>query len=212
MDSAGVTQLSAEGVRNLQEGISLLLSRWAALQLAVENEWGGRDSRLKPQHLADDIFNWLTQSTEPLYIDDLEDLLDEFMLSLNTEIDDGSIEEVAEKLMVMHEECLDGNYQSIESLKEPNPPGGAIPPIRQAIISDDDDSSDDAQSLAGNLSQSQITKNDDSSEMAVDGLESQPNSDHKDMMVDNPRPNEAAETEDGWTVVSSSRRNRGRRN
>lgn len=31
---------------------------------------------------------------EPIYIDDLENMLDEFMLSLNTEIDDGSIEEV----------------------------------------------------------------------------------------------------------------------
>lgn len=31
---------------------------------------------------------------EQVYIDDLEDLLDEFMDSLNTEIGDGSIEEV----------------------------------------------------------------------------------------------------------------------
>lgn len=30
----------------------------------------------------------------PIYIDELEDILDDFMLSLNTEVDDGSIEEV----------------------------------------------------------------------------------------------------------------------
>lgn len=29
-----------------------------------------------------------------IYIDDLENMLDDFMLSLNTELDDGSIEEV----------------------------------------------------------------------------------------------------------------------
>lgn len=32
--------------------------------------------------------------SEALYVDELENLLDDFMLSLNTEIDDGSIEEV----------------------------------------------------------------------------------------------------------------------
>lgn len=31
---------------------------------------------------------------EPLYIDDLENILDEGMLSLNTMIEDGSVEEV----------------------------------------------------------------------------------------------------------------------
>ncbi|XP_059652443.1 uncharacterized protein LOC132299693 isoform X1 [Cornus florida] len=200
MVSGGVTELSAEGVGQLQEGIGLVLSRWTALQMAVENEWGGRDSRQQSQQLAADIFSWLTQSKEPLFIDDLEEMLDEFMLSINTQIEDGSIEEVAEKLMVMHEDCLDGNYKSIDSLKETIPPRGAVPPIRQAV-SDDDDDSDDDQSL----------DNDDLTEMAVDGPELQLNSNCTDVMVDDPRPNEAAQVEDGWTVVAS-RRNGGRRN
>uniref|UniRef100_A0A5B7AWZ7 Pre-rRNA-processing protein TSR2 n=1 Tax=Davidia involucrata TaxID=16924 RepID=A0A5B7AWZ7_DAVIN len=201
MESVRATQLSAEGAGHLQEGINLVLSRWSALQMAVENEWGGRDSRQKSQQLAVDIFSLLTQSKEPLYIDDLEDMLDEFMLSLNTEMGDGSIEEIAEKLMVMHEECLEGNYKSIESLKENIPPRVAVPHIRQAV-SDDEDSDDDNENLG----------NDDSSDMAVDPPESQSNLNQKDTMVDEPRPKEAAEAEDGWTVVSSSRRNRGRRN
>ena len=32
---------------------------------------------------------------EPLYIDDLEDILDQGMLSLNVEVEDGSVEEVS---------------------------------------------------------------------------------------------------------------------
>lgn len=32
--------------------------------------------------------------SEPVYIDDVENVLDDFMLSLNTEIADGSIEDV----------------------------------------------------------------------------------------------------------------------
>ncbi|KAA8536951.1 hypothetical protein F0562_029429 [Nyssa sinensis] len=200
MASVTATQLPAEGAGHLQEGISLLLSRWSALQMAVQNEWGGRDSCQKPQQLAVDILSWFTQSKEPLYIDDLEDMLDEFMLSLNTEIGDGSIEEIAEKLMIMHEECLEGNYKSIESLKENIPPRVAVPHIRQAV-SDDEDSDDDNESLG----------NEASSDMAVDPPESQSNLNQKDITVDERRPKEAAEAEDGWVVVSS-RRNRGRRN
>ncbi|KOM48101.1 hypothetical protein LR48_Vigan07g180500, partial [Vigna angularis] len=71
----------------------LLLFRWFALQTVVENEWGGHESRVKADKLVTDIHSWLTQFKEPLYIDDLEDILDQGMLSLNVEVEDGSIEE-----------------------------------------------------------------------------------------------------------------------
>nr|GMD69503.1 pre-rRNA-processing protein TSR2 homolog [Ipomoea batatas] len=142
-------QLTVEAEAQLQEGINLVLSRWASLQMAVANEWGGRGSAQKSQELSERIFSFFTQSKEQVYIDDLEEILDEFMLSdFNTEVGDGSIEEVAEKMMIMHEECTE--------------------------------------------------------DMAVDGSEHQG---QKDMMVDEPRTNGGAETEDGWTVVSSRRKN-----
>ncbi|CAA0809058.1 Pre-rRNA-processing protein TSR2- conserved region [Striga hermonthica] len=86
--------LTAEAAAQLQEGIHLVFSRWAALRMAVENEWGGRDSLHKSHQLELSIFQRLTQTKEQVYIDDIEDMLDDFMLSLNTEIGDGSIEEV----------------------------------------------------------------------------------------------------------------------
>ncbi|GMY27388.1 pre-rRNA-processing protein TSR2 homolog [Fagus crenata] len=90
---------------HFQEEISLLLSRWNGLQMAVQNEWGGRDSLQKSHQLATDIFSWFSQSRAPLCVEDLENLLHESLLfSFNTEIEDGSIEEVAEQLMNMHEE------------------------------------------------------------------------------------------------------------
>ncbi|KAL6987144.1 hypothetical protein U1Q18_012900 [Sarracenia purpurea var. burkii] len=197
MDLGKATQISAESAAQLQEGISLLLSRWTALQMAVESEWGGPDSRLKSKQLVADIFSWLTQSKDPLYIDDLEDFLDEFMLALNTEIADGSIEEIAEKLMIMHEECLEGNFQSVQILKETHPPRRVVPHVRQALS---DDTGSDVESIG----------NDDSSEMAIDALESRSNINHEEPMVDEPRANEAVEAEDEWTKVSS-RRNKGRK-
>ncbi|XP_019199347.1 PREDICTED: pre-rRNA-processing protein TSR2 homolog [Ipomoea nil] len=192
-------QLTVEAEAQLQEGINLVMSRWASLQMAVANEWGGRGSREKSQELAERIFSFFTKSKEQVYIDDLEEILDEFMLSdFNTEVGDGSIEEVAEKLMIMHEQCTEGNFESINELKRTNPGNSAVTYSRQAA-SDDEDEDDDVEN--GKLV-------DDSSDMAVDASEHQG---QKDMMVDEPRTNDGPETEDGWTVVSSRRKN-GKRN
>lgn len=77
--------------------VSMLLSRWNGLQMAIQNEWGGHDSHQKSEQLA----------YEPPNVEDLENLLHEnLLLSFNTDIEDGSIEEVAEQLMNLHEEYL----------------------------------------------------------------------------------------------------------
>ncbi|XP_038970166.1 pre-rRNA-processing protein TSR2 isoform X2 [Phoenix dactylifera] len=87
--------LNPESLSLLREGISLVLSQWTALRMAIENEWGGRDSHRKSEELVSTILYWFTQSKPPLYIDDLENILDEnLVLSFNTEIEDGSVEEV----------------------------------------------------------------------------------------------------------------------
>ncbi|KAM0008058.1 putative pre-rRNA-processing protein TSR2 [Helianthus debilis subsp. tardiflorus] len=83
-----------------------------------------------------------------LYDDELEDLLDDFMLSLNTEIVDGSIEEIAENLMIMHEECLEGNFASIGRLRQ------SIPTFNQHIqvVKGGKDDSDSASSSGDDIS------------------------------------------------------------
>ncbi|KAH9688331.1 pre-rrna-processing protein tsr2 [Citrus sinensis] len=190
-------QLSPESAPLFSEGISLVLSRWSALQMAIKNEWGGRGSRALAEQLGSDIFAWFTQSKETLYIDDLENILDEGMLSLNAMIEDGSIEEVAERLMVMHEEFLEGNYESIIKLRETRPQAVAGSHIRQSVNgdNDDDDSTDD---------------DDESSNMMVDTPESNSQSNSVNVQASEVRPSVAAEAEDGWTVVSSKRK--GKRN
>jgi len=70
MDSGGETvsgasqtlTLASESLNLFSEGISLVLSRWTALQMAVENQWGGRDSLQKSIDLADSILSWFSQS------------------------------------------------------------------------------------------------------------------------------------------------------
>ncbi|XP_020274203.1 pre-rRNA-processing protein TSR2 [Asparagus officinalis] len=185
---AGPSQtLNPESFNLFSEGISLVLSRWTALQMAIENQWGGRDSRQKSHDLASSILSWFSQSKEPLYIDDLENILDECMaLSFNTEIDDGSVEEVAEELMVMHEDCLRGNYESIEKLRKSVPMMNAVSQSKRVTNDDDDDESSD----------------EEASDMMVDEPvvpKSGPQ----------PKQNEMPD-EEGWAVVAP-RRNRGKK-
>ncbi|GER41888.1 pre-rRNA-processing protein TSR2 [Striga asiatica] len=194
--------LTTEAAAQLQEGIHLLFSRWAALRMAVENEWGGRDSLHKSQQLELSIFHRLTQAKEQVYIDDIEDMLDDFMLSLNTEIGDGSIEEIAEKLMFMREECLEGNFDSIKTLRESNVP--TISYNRQSGSNDDDDSDDDDDDEDDN-----ILVGENSTEMDVDD-DPQLQSNHTQKGTMNPEPS-VPKLDDGWTVVAS-KRNRGKKN
>ncbi|XP_026383231.1 pre-rRNA-processing protein TSR2 homolog [Papaver somniferum] len=101
----------------VEEGIYLILSQWTALQLALQYRNYDRFYCQKSDQLRADIFSWFTHSKE-LYIDDLENILKESMSeSFDTELDDGSIGEVALHLMIMHEECLQGKCGSIEKLR-----------------------------------------------------------------------------------------------
>ncbi|VFQ96551.1 unnamed protein product [Cuscuta campestris] len=198
-------QLTAVAAAQFQEGIILVLSRWTSLQMAVAEEWGGPTSRKKSEDLAVRIFSLFAQSKVTLYADDLEDFLDDFMISdFSAELDDGSIEEVAEKLMIMHGECAEGNFNSINDLKATNPVNSSVSYRRQEVRGEEDDSDSDSvvdgeSDLLGN----------ESSGMAVDSFEQQTCMDQREMMIDEPSAD--ITTEDGWTVVSSRKRN-GRKN
>ncbi|ESQ47609.1 hypothetical protein EUTSA_v10022168mg [Eutrema salsugineum] len=89
---------------NLRRDIGELLSRWGGLQMAVKNQWGGHDSLKKSHELANHLLHLFSQSNV-ITVEEIESFLHEsLLLSFNTEIEDGSIEEVAEQLMILHEE------------------------------------------------------------------------------------------------------------
>ncbi|OIW16893.1 hypothetical protein TanjilG_01758 [Lupinus angustifolius] len=198
-------RLKGDSVPIFSEAIGLILYRWSALRTAVENEWGGRDSRLKADQLAADLLSWFTHSKEPLYIDDLENMLEEAMLSLNVEVEDGSVEEVAENLLVIHEEFLDGNFRSISTLREANLKQAAQPRVTQ-IVNDDEDSEEEN---GGN--DESVIGYDSSSNMNVDIPKYESNVNPANRQVSGSPPTVATEEDDGWTAVSN-RRNKGRKN
>lgn len=60
--TASHQQLRPESISVFIEGINLILSRWIGLQLAIKNEWSGRDSRQKSEQFVNDIFSWFSLS------------------------------------------------------------------------------------------------------------------------------------------------------
>ncbi|WVZ60002.1 hypothetical protein U9M48_010078 [Paspalum notatum var. saurae] len=185
--SNGGGPISAEARAALGEAIGLMFGRWTALQMAVENQWGGRESRAKADQLGESILSWFCDSKGPHYFEDLADMMDDQISeSFNADFEDDSIEEVAKQLLIIHEECLQNNYSSIEKLRNSHVQGNAVAQSRQ-IAAEDSDSSDDDESMM--------------EDEAAPGPEQ--------MAVDRPRPSRPAPDADGWTVVPPRRGGRG---
>jgi hypothetical protein len=60
--AGGRVVLSEEGATAMAECIGLLFGRWTALQLAVQNRWGGLDSQAKADRLASAVLSWFTRA------------------------------------------------------------------------------------------------------------------------------------------------------
>uniref|UniRef100_J3MUA6 Pre-rRNA-processing protein TSR2 homolog n=2 Tax=Oryza brachyantha TaxID=4533 RepID=J3MUA6_ORYBR len=160
--------------------------------MAVENQWGGRDSRAKANQLAEYILSWFTNAKGEHYYEDLVDMMyDAVSESFNADFEDGSVEEIAEQLLIMHEECMQSNYSSVEKLRNTRPQGNAVSQSRKISVDGDDDSSDD---------------DDDDDEPSM--VDNEAGGADK-MVVDEPKPSKPVPDADGWTVVPS-RRGRGK--
>ncbi|CAM6118205.1 unnamed protein product [Calypogeia fissa] len=143
--------LTVEGVEVFGLAIYQCLQRWTALQLAIHNEWGGSSSTLKAQQFHSNIVAFFSRAKEARYIDDLEDLLDQCMLEFfNTEIEDGSLFEVAEQIMTMHEECMLGNYENVRRMSTPAPGSGqSVLDSREKVVEDEGENGNHQVTVSG---------------------------------------------------------------
>uniref|UniRef100_A0A7S4BXI1 Pre-rRNA-processing protein TSR2 homolog n=1 Tax=Chrysotila carterae TaxID=13221 RepID=A0A7S4BXI1_CHRCT len=95
-----------------------VFASWSALGLAVENEWGGRESREKALALMERITSGLL-SSEHVYVDDIESVLDQALLDdFNVEAEDESPRQVAEVLCKLHTEARAGVDETARALLE----------------------------------------------------------------------------------------------
>lgn len=57
MDTS-VGALRGEASKLFEEGVEIVLSKWTALCLAVDNQWGGSSSREKAEQIWEDVVYW----------------------------------------------------------------------------------------------------------------------------------------------------------
>ncbi|XP_018452248.1 uncharacterized protein LOC108823520 [Raphanus sativus] len=194
MDSrpSGPAMLTAEEQAVLNEGIGLILSRWTAMRAAVDNGWGGRDSHQKAERTVSNVLHYFIHLKDPtMGFDGLADILENGLHELNTVADDGSLEEVTETLLDLYYECLEGNYQRVETLRVTSSQTSArVVKVSNGNDEDDEESDDE---------------NEEDTDMMVDASEQSSNRLPEAMPVDEPK------ADDGWTVVPS-RKNKGKRN
>lgn len=98
--------------------VKLAMSRWTALRMAVEGEWGGGDMRRKYELLLEEVLN-VFKYTKTVYAEDLaEDLANYAESQFGLICEDGSVEELAEFLTVLADECKKGDYARVKDLHE----------------------------------------------------------------------------------------------
>eukprot|EP00931_Biecheleriopsis_adriatica_P120512 TRINITY_DN95640_c0_g1_i1.p1 TRINITY_DN95640_c0_g1~~TRINITY_DN95640_c0_g1_i1.p1 ORF type:complete len:239 (-),score=77.98 TRINITY_DN95640_c0_g1_i1:171-887(-) len=109
-----------------EEAISAVFGRWTTLQLAMEQGWGGRESRQKGKQLQAELLDYLANASRkkrpPSHensgdVDDLAHLLYQRIDELfNTETDDGSVMEVAGLCLRLLTTCQAGDTSFAEQV------------------------------------------------------------------------------------------------
>eukprot|EP00312_Isochrysidales_sp_CCMP1244_P028750 CAMPEP_0202794506 /NCGR_PEP_ID=MMETSP1388-20130828/88179_1 /ASSEMBLY_ACC=CAM_ASM_000864 /TAXON_ID=37098 /ORGANISM="Isochrysis sp, Strain CCMP1244" /LENGTH=165 /DNA_ID=CAMNT_0049464353 /DNA_START=15 /DNA_END=509 /DNA_ORIENTATION=+ len=100
----------------LTRAIHTVFSEWTALGMAVENEWGGRNTRDKALALLQQVCHGMLTS-EAVHADELEALLDSALLDdFNIEAEDDSPAQIARLLCTLHAEAKAGQLATANAL------------------------------------------------------------------------------------------------
>lgn len=120
--SGGSTgQLPLEARPLFEEAATLLFRRWTALNLAIENQWGGASSVEKADTIWAETMEWFYKHKEH-YSDDLGmELEDSLEHDFNMKLEDGSPYEVAKMLVLLHNELLQRNEKTLNKLRQTAP-------------------------------------------------------------------------------------------
>lgn len=111
-------ELSPDARPIFEEGAALIFLRWTALQLGVQNEWGGMHSAQKGQELLQDVIDWFYNTKDPEMFD-LQELLEEALqLDFNIQAEDDSPYQVARLLVNMHNQVAAGDFSYVQQMRQ----------------------------------------------------------------------------------------------
>ncbi|OLL25643.1 Pre-rRNA-processing protein TSR2 [Neolecta irregularis DAH-3] len=103
--------------RYFELGVALILYKWTVLRVAVENHWGGPDSGDKRDWLAGAVVDLFEDGSQVCEEDVEARLLQVMQDEFNVDVDDDSACENARDIMIIYQECRQGNYEPVTKLQ-----------------------------------------------------------------------------------------------
>ncbi|KAI8978425.1 Pre-rRNA-processing protein TSR2-domain-containing protein [Pilobolus umbonatus] len=160
------------------EGARYIFNNWTALRLAVEQDWGGVESGEKKEWFLNVIIDYFGKHGKKLDIDEIEDILNQIMTDeFQTTLEDDSPYMVAKHLILLFNQCINGNYSEVERLREKAKTSNSF--VASSCIAQGEDSEDEADIPANELP---VDKEDMDEDM-------------------DDTPEEPLVDEDGWEIV-----------
>ncbi|KAG6993934.1 pre-rRNA-processing protein TSR2 [Physcia stellaris] len=126
--------------------IALALSTWSSLTLAVQNSWGGPESSEKRDWFAGAVSD-LFQSTPDADVDYVEEFLLQVMNDeFDVNVEDGSGEEIAARLVGLRKMTLQGDFTMVDEMyarwNERQRKGGDAVRFQHVTRGEEDDDTD----------------------------------------------------------------------
>ncbi|XP_033863141.3 pre-rRNA-processing protein TSR2 homolog [Acipenser ruthenus] len=168
------------------EGIRAVLGTWPALQIAVENGFGGAFSQQKAEWMVDAVQQYFSDNVDLQHLE-VEDFLAEIVNNeFDTVVEDGSLPEVALQLCELFSQCSRGQLEEVK---------GRIAQLelkrssvgRGKVVADEEEESSEEEEAA--------------EAMDCDGAGSASTAMPADSSALSPRRQQPEPGEDGWTVV-----------
>ncbi|XP_007117835.1 pre-rRNA-processing protein TSR2 homolog isoform X1 [Physeter macrocephalus] len=164
------------------------LEAWPALQIAVENGFGGVHSQEKAEWLGGAVEEYFFRNAD-LELDEVEDFLGELMTNeFDTVVEDGSLPQVSQQLQTMFHHFQRGDRAALKEMaslitqRKCKVRATALTTARETDEDDDANSVEEMEVAATN------------DEAATDGVCPQPGPDSQTIK-------EEDIVEDGWTIV-----------
>ncbi|KAG0165166.1 hypothetical protein DFQ28_009179 [Apophysomyces sp. BC1034] len=101
-----------------EEGVGYIFQSWTALNLAVEQDWGGVESADKRDWMIATVVEYFDKNGKKLDIEDIEDILIQIMNDeFHTMLEDDSAYLVSKHIVELFQQCVKGNLTEVERLR-----------------------------------------------------------------------------------------------
>ncbi|KAB1252885.1 Pre-rRNA-processing protein TSR2-like protein [Camelus dromedarius] len=173
-------------------GVRAALEAWPALQIAVENGFGGVHSQEKAEWLGGAVEEYFFRNAD-LELDEVEDFLGELMTNeFDTVVEDGSLPQVSQQLQTMFHHFQRGDKDALKEMASLITQRKCrVRATALAAAKETDEGEDDANSVE----EMEVTATNDGA--ATDGICPQPEPSGPGSQT----IKEEDIVEDGWTIV-----------